>query len=437
MPEGPPANSLKSELPIPRDGSIDTEVASFSGRRHGSFQVELDRACDYVVPAQKIFRKRGLPPDLVYVALVESGFVPKAKSRAKAVCMWQIIPCTGARLGLLKNRWVDERCNPMKAAQAAADYLSLLYDDLGNWPLALAAYNAGENRVRVALEQSGLKTFWELSNAGLLPLETRRYVPSVYAAVIIAGAPSRFGFRYKPEHYVARYEKVCVPGGVKLAWVGKKIGVSKSELLDCNPELCKPVTPPSCSQYQLCVPRGCRDDVLAALANGAPHQEAPSRNFTRRFAPSRKTSRGAVHKVGARQTRSGPAAGRKWPARKPSAMNHAKKAQAPKPGRLLKASRIDRARVCKEGVARFLVNGKKGATGGKKGGPRKPVTHKPIHYQIGHGDTLATIARRFHVPVKALCTQNDLRPGRKIHPGTRIVICAEQSGCSRTVGRNE
>jgi membrane-bound lytic murein transglycosylase D len=440
-----PVNPPKCELPIPEHRSIQAAVARFSNMRHRSFQIQLDRACDYVVPAQQIFRKNGLPPDLVYVALVESGFVPKAKSRAKAVGMWQIIPTTACRLGLRENHWIDERCDPMKSAQAAADYLSRLYGMFGNWPLALAAYNAGENGVRQAMAKSGLKTYWELSEAGWLPAETRAYVPRVYAAVIIARSPGRYGFWYRPEHYVAKYEKVVVPGGVKLAWVGKKIGVAKDELVNCNPELCKPVTPPCCSEYELCVPVGCRDSVISALASCPPCKEAPRQEKKQKLVVIGKLPTPAVHKVGHGESWSSLARRYKCPAKTLAAMNHTRTSSVLKLGQSLQvppSSAVTRLAVTSSGKhaskALLLAESKRaGSVRRTAGKVKKPAGRKAIHYKISQGDTLWTIAERFHVPVKTLCTQNALRPNQKIRPGAHIAIYADQAGYTRIAERRQ
>jgi len=193
----------KWTLPIPDHPAVDTWVRRFSEKEYTSFQTQLDRAHSYVVPAQKIFLRKGLPKDLVYVAMIESGFSPDARSRADAVGMWQIVSKTGMRFGLEQNEWVDERRCPMKAAQAVADYFSLLYDQFGSWSLALAAYNAGENAVQGALERSGLKTFWDLMENGYLPAETREYVAKVFAAVKIIRKPDFYGFRMDHTHFVA------------------------------------------------------------------------------------------------------------------------------------------------------------------------------------------------------------------------------------------
>ena len=248
-------------------------MKKFSVDKHKSFQTQLDRSRFYVVPAQEVFAARGLPKELVFVALVESGFTPKARSHASAMGMYQFISSTGKRYGLEQNSYVDERCNPAKAARAAADYLSFLYDSFGAWPLALAAYNAGEKAVQDALDRSGFKTFWELADNGYLPSETRDYVPKVLATVKIIRNPDAYGFRFDPQYHVTVHEPVPVPGGVKLSWLGKKIGVPETALQNCNPELCKSVTPPGCSNYDLCVPVGKGGDLVAALAACPPEME--------------------------------------------------------------------------------------------------------------------------------------------------------------------
>ena len=265
----------KWELTIPDHPAIDTWVRWYSEKNHKSFQTQLDRAHSYVAPAQEIFVRKGLPKDLIYVALVESGFSPTARSHANAVGMWQIVSKTGNRFGLEQNKWVDERRHPMKAAQAAANYLSLLYDQFGSWSLALAAYNAGENGVQGTLDKSGRKTFWDLVDNGYLPAETRDYVPKVLAAVKIIRNHDFYGFRMDSDHLIARHETVRVPGGLKLSWVGKQIGVPEEMLQNCNPELCQSTTPPGCSEYELCLPAGTADDLLAAIARHPQHEEKP------------------------------------------------------------------------------------------------------------------------------------------------------------------
>jgi len=265
----------KSDLLIPDHPAVDTWARWFSEKSHSSFQTQLDRARFYTTPAQEIFVRKGLPKDLVYVALIESGFSPTARSHASAVGIWQIIPKTGNRFGLEQNNWVDERLHPVKAAKAAANYLSLLFNRFGSWSLALAAYNAGENAVQGAIDKSGLKSFWDLMANGYLPAETRDYVPKVFAAVKIIRNPDLYGFSLNPEHLIALQETVAVPGGLKLSWVGEQIGIPEEILQSRNPELYRSITPPGCSKYELSLPIGTADYLLTAIAKHPQIEEKP------------------------------------------------------------------------------------------------------------------------------------------------------------------
>ncbi len=266
----------KSDLLIPDHPAVDTWTMWFSEKSHSSFQTQLDHARFYVMPAQEIFVRKGLPKDLIYVALIESGFSPNARSHASAVGIWQIVPKTGSRFGLEQNEWVDERLHPVKAAQAAANYLSLLYNQFGSWSLALAAYNAGENTVQGALDKSGFKTFWDLMENGYLPAETRDYVPKVFAAVKIVRNLDLYGFHLDSEHLIALQEIVSVPGGLKLSWVGKQLGIPEEILQSRNPELYRSTTPPGCSKYALRLPIGTGDDLLTAIATHPQREEKPA-----------------------------------------------------------------------------------------------------------------------------------------------------------------
>ncbi len=277
----------KSVLAVPEHPSIDAWTIHYTEKKHQSFQTLLRRAEDYVLPVQKIFADAGVPHDLVYVALVESGFTTTARSSADAVGMWQFIAATGERFGLEQNKWVDERRHPFKSAEAAAAYLSTLYDQFGSWSLALAAYNCGENRVQRVLDESGLTTFWELRDAGWLPSETEEYVPKVYAAVRISRDLNRYGFYFMPKQDRPAHETVSVPGGVKLAWLGQKIGVHESILQEHNPELCRTITPPGEPSYTLCVPPGTKESVLAALTEPRPSEVGLSRSSSREQRSSR------------------------------------------------------------------------------------------------------------------------------------------------------
>lgn len=156
-------------------------IRHFTGGGAGNFQGAQKRLQPYRDMIERVFQQEGLPAELVWVGLVESGFNPGARSSKNAVGIWQLIPETAERFGLNLNG-LDDRTDPLKSTRAAAKYLKLLYARFGDWPLALAAYNAGERRVQLAIERAGTANFWQLREAGVLPRETQAYVPAVLAA---------------------------------------------------------------------------------------------------------------------------------------------------------------------------------------------------------------------------------------------------------------
>jgi membrane-bound lytic murein transglycosylase D len=172
-------------------GSIEkyAEYFSTAGKQH--FQTSMLRLAPLRADFERIFSDVGVPPELIWLGLVESGYNPNARSPKKAAGVWQFIPETAARFGLSVGT-VDERLDPLKSARAAARYLSFLYGLFGDWKLALAAYNAGEQRVADAIRKGGSRDFWTLSAMKLLPGETRGYVPAVLAAQQLGGESTEY-----------------------------------------------------------------------------------------------------------------------------------------------------------------------------------------------------------------------------------------------------
>jgi membrane-bound lytic murein transglycosylase D len=410
---------------------------------------------------QQIFEERGLPKDIVFVALVESGFTPTARSHASAVGMWQFISSTGKRYGLEQNEWVDERRHPFKSAQAAAEYLSFLYDMFGSWPLALAAYNAGENGVQRAQTESGLKSFWELAEAGYLPSETRDYVPKVLATVKIIREPRLYGFHFDPKHYVQQHETVPVPGGVKLSVIEKKAGVPRSSLQDCNPELCKPETPPWCSSYELCVPVGTREMVASAIAQGGLKEEkltvrepAAKAKAKAKEPASPKSAATRSCKVGRGETWFSLSRKYECSPQTLALLNGTTLSSTLKAGQTLKVpsgeplpvvAAVQKKASAARGVDPAPPRGKKATPpaqiaarrpapappSGKKAIPPAPKSSQPVHYPIRRGDTLRSIAEKFSVSVEVICAKNDLKPSQKLVPGKLLIITSTKQESGR------
>ncbi len=220
------------------------------------FKYALSRSERYIPMIKKIFKKIGLPNDLAYLAMVESGFSPTAYSYAGASGMWQFIPSTGRLFGLTMNWWVDERRNPVESTYAAAKYLKDLFNKFGSWYLAAAAYNSGELTIERALSVDPGGNFWSISQNKpyLLPGQTRRYVPKIIAAAIIAKDPANFGFHNINYQKPIKFKQVKVPYSVSLYDLAKCIGVSEYELQKMNPELLRNVTPPDDPGFMLNIP---------------------------------------------------------------------------------------------------------------------------------------------------------------------------------------
>jgi membrane-bound lytic murein transglycosylase D len=229
------------------------------------FAGALSRGGRYLPAIREAFAAEGLPTELAYVALVESEFRSGAVSSAKAKGFWQFMPATGRRFGLAQDSWVDERHDTEKATKAAAQYLRHLHEIFEDWNLALAAYNAGEGTVRRAIRRHGTNDFWELSRARALPRETRDYVPRIQAAILMAGAPERYGFAIDPDA-PRPVDTVQVDGPFALRDVARCTGLKLGTLQDLNPALLRRATPANRS-FDLKVPEGTADEVAACLAS--------------------------------------------------------------------------------------------------------------------------------------------------------------------------
>jgi hypothetical protein len=189
----PSGESINFEVPVQVNKQVKAYLNYFSTERKEVIRRQLTRSTLYLPMIKKIFREYGLPDDLAYLAMIESGFNPNARSPAGACGLWQFIKGTGRRYGLVINNQVDERFDPEKSTRAAARYLLDLYKQFGSWYLAAASYNCGEGRVQKELSK-GNHNFWELSANKCLPTETKNYVPQMIAAIIIAKNPEKYGF---------------------------------------------------------------------------------------------------------------------------------------------------------------------------------------------------------------------------------------------------
>ncbi|MGA2515878.1 MAG: transglycosylase SLT domain-containing protein [Thermodesulfobacteriota bacterium] len=247
------------DIPIVINARVEQFIQIFQTTLRERFVTWLARSGRYIPFMKKLLKEQGLPEDLVYIALIESGFNPYAYSRSKAVGPWQFIYLTGKRYGLKVNWWVDERRDPEKSTIAAAKYLKDLYETFACWYLAAAGYNAGEYKIVKAIKRYRTEDFWTLTKVRYLKRETKDYVPLMIAAALVAKDPEKYGFTDVEYQKPLRYEKVRVPELTGLSVVANACEVSLEEIKDLNPGLRRGVTPPNENDYEIKIPFGRKD----------------------------------------------------------------------------------------------------------------------------------------------------------------------------------
>lgn len=258
----PSDSSITYDVPIVYNELVNDYIVFFQTRLRDKFELWLARSGQYISLMRDILREHQLPQDLVYLSLIESGFNPKAFSRAKAAGPWQFIKGTGKKYGLRIDQWIDERRDPVKSTIAAAKYLKDLFGMFGSWPLSMASYNAGEGRIMRAMARTKAEDFWELKQTRHIRLETKNYVPKYMAATMIARNPQKYGF-FIEYHPPFAYDEVEIPKATPLRTIAKAAGVTVAEIKAYNPELKKEMTPPGYPRYRLKLPIGTRETFLA------------------------------------------------------------------------------------------------------------------------------------------------------------------------------
>ncbi len=252
----PLPSQLLSVFPSLPNDQVGKFIDVFQTRGGGFFTNALGRSNAYTHMMKKIFREKNLPEELVYLALIESGYNPKAFSRSKASGIWQFIARTAKRYGLKVNKWVDERRDPEKSTYAAAEYLKSLYRMFNSWDLATASYNAGEGKVLKAMRKANSQDFWEISQSRYLKKETKEYVPMFLAAMTIANDPQGYGFQNVAYHPPLVYEKVLVPPATRLERIARAAETDLSEIQTLNPSLRRDQTPPDARHFEIKLPPG-------------------------------------------------------------------------------------------------------------------------------------------------------------------------------------
>lgn len=244
------------DLPVTYNKKVGAWISFFQTKGKNFFREWLEKSTKYMPLLQSELRKSGLPTDLAYMVMIESGFSNHAISSAQAVGPWQFIETTGKNYGLKKNWWLDERRDIQKSTQAAIRYLSDLKNEFGSWYLVAASYNMGENGLRRQIKRYGTSDYWQLVKLGALPQETQDYVPKILAALMISKAPNLYGFREIAAQYPLQFEQMWAPGGTDLDQLADYLNITRKSMKDLNAELLLGYIPRQAAGHTIRIPAG-------------------------------------------------------------------------------------------------------------------------------------------------------------------------------------
>jgi membrane-bound lytic murein transglycosylase D len=254
-----------SDLPLVMTDQVAGYINYFSNRGRGTLEHALARSGRYEDMIRRVLREQGVPQELIYLAQAESGFHPLAVSRAGARGMWQFMGSRAKGYGLERSWWVDDRQDPEKATRAAAHHLKDLYNEFGDWYLAMAAYNSGPGTVQSAVKRTGYADFWELYRRNVLPKETRNYVPIIVAVTIMAKNPAQYGLDSVIKEKPLAYDTVRIDYPIDLRLAAECVDATAEDLSDLNPSLLRMTTPKD-SEFDLHVPVGTAAKFETAVA---------------------------------------------------------------------------------------------------------------------------------------------------------------------------
>ena len=387
---------VHGEIAPVRNDDVERWMRYFLGEGRPVYQKWLDRRSQYVPIFEDALARHGLPPELMYHSMIESGFSTSAYSWAHAVGLWQFIRSTGRTYGLRSDWWVDERRDPVKSTEAASRYLKALYVEFQDWELALAAYNVGEARVRRQIRRQKTRDFWKLR----LPRETRNHIPKFYAALILGSDPEKYGFTVN-HSAPPDTETIPVDFCVDFEVLGECCGASVKTLSALNPALVRRCTPPDETGYPVVVPAGTGARTMAALAE----------------LPEDQRIRWAHHRVRRGETLSHIAMRYRTSVRAISEANNLRSTNYLSIGQDLL---IPQGRPSGASPPRF-ASSSRGSSSGSSG-------NRKITYVVKNGDTLSEIAERYGYSSRTLRRWN--RVGRYIHPGDRLTIYVKDGGGS-------
>ncbi|HLX84172.1 MAG TPA: transglycosylase SLT domain-containing protein [Terriglobales bacterium] len=379
--------STHSDLPLVMTDQVAGFINYFSGRGRGTLERGLARSGRYDDMIRRVLREEGVPQELIYLAQAESGFHPLAVSRAGARGMWQFMGSRAKGYGLERSWWVDERQDPEKATRAAAHHLHDLYNEFGDWYLAMAAYNSGPGTVQSAVKRTGYVDFWELYNRNVLPKETRNYVPIILAVTIMAKNPGQYGLTSVVKDKPVPYDTVKINYPIDLRLAAECVDATAEDLSDLNPSLLRLTTPKVTEkdrEFDLHLPAGTADKFQASVAS----------------IPADKRVWWRYHKVQDGETLAAVA-----------------KTYHTTPKAIAEANDLDgdnaSSREALEPESRLIIP----IAAGKQS-DTSTYAHATTHYKIRKGDTVESVAENFGVSPKMIRVWNHIKgdslAGRRI-----------------------
>ena len=376
----PPADiDAGISMDIPNESAVQSAVRLFSNELRNDIQTYLTKSAKYKRMIEKVLAENHLPKGLAYLPVIESGYSTTMTSRSGARGVWQFMSETAREYGLRVDWWVDERCDPERSTRAAAQYLQDLYREFNDWPLVLAAYNAGPGRIRRTITNSGASSFWQI--ADIVPKETKGYVPTFYATLVIASDPSSYGFRLGTEENVDT-KRVELDGPVSLKYVASIASVDEDVLRDLNPMYRRGVLPPGRSTIR--IPSKAADVVVARAAT--------LRNEDPELAVCTYTLRDG------------------------DSLKRLARSLGVSTDTILAMNDIRGAR---EGDTIYLpVRARDLSTA---------LNAEAVYYAVRKGDTLYSIARAHNLSVEELRDLNDLDAHGKLHKGQRLRVNAPRT----------
>lgn len=435
------------DIPLDPHPSVDKWINYFTGRGREHMTAYLERSSRYLPLMKSVLKENGLPENLVYVALIESGFSPTALSRANAVGYWQFIYGTGKRYGLRVDGFVDERRDPVLSTRAAANYFKDLYSLFGSWHLALAAYNSGEYRVNRAVLRHYNRNFWLLSSKKALPRETRNYIPKLIAAIHISKNPKKYGFKDIDYQSAINYELLKINKPISLFKLAQQINSSQEEIKRLNPSYKGEYVPIYEKESYIRIPVGLLSQAQASLDKIQMNQPKYAYHYHYWYRVRRGDSLSRIarrHKTSIKKLRR---ANNMW---NTSFLRVGQKLKIPTRKLVAKQTSSKRApasaknqefHIVKKGqslsrIARLYglslsslkklngIQGKRIIHPGDKIRIRAKVAQQegPTYHLVQKGETLIYIAKKYNISLPKLMKSNSMNFKSVLLTGTRLII---------------